>query len=466
MARLIVLGLLLGAGVAGLAAPASAHPTDEIVQQLYVTPERPGLAVELDITPGVLVGAAYVQQLDSDGDGTIGPAEGNALAEAVRADLSIQIDTATVELRQVGVRVPEAELLAAGVGTIQLFWAADLPAGSRGLRIHDSYDPGAVPKVQMSMLVGADAVPVGAIQHTDGGRTISAALNEAATAAGDSSSGTSTDDRDGRGGPGGATMIEGLRRPLTSPWALVSLLGACVLLGALHALTPGHGKALLASYLVGESGTGRHAVGLGVAITFTHTAAVLTLGVAVLAAGNHFVPGAVVPALTVAAGLSVLALGARLVRRRWQSSLAPVTATHDHSHGQDHHPGHAHTHSHGRGDGNGAAGRAGGPRGVLAMGFSAGLIPCPEALSVMLLAAGLHRAALGIVMIIAFSVGLAGVLVGIGLALVRSAPLLARVTDRVPARLGRAVPLLSALVVSALGAVMAVTGATQLAVAI
>lgn len=189
-------------------------------------------------------------------------------------------------------------------------------------------------------------------------------------------------------------MFDALRQPLAGPFALVVLLGTCALLGALHALTPGHGKTLLAACLVGERGTPWRAVGLGVTITVTHTAAVLGLGAAVLIAGQSVLPGSVVPLLTVAAGLLVVGLGIRLVRRRWRGAPA----------------GHGHGHPRG---------------GVLAVGFSAGLVPCPEALSVLLLAVGLNRAALGLVMIVAFSVGLAGVLVGLGLVLVTGARVLA-----------------------------------------
>jgi nickel/cobalt transporter (NicO) family protein len=95
------------------------------------------------------------------------------------------------------------------------------------------------------------------------------------------------------------------------------------------------------------------------------------------------------------------------------------------------------------------------------MGISAGMIPCPEALSVLLLAIGWGRTALGLVMIVAFSVGLAAVLVGLGLVLVGAPSALARVTDRRPGWLAR-VPLVSALVVAVLGGVMTVTGVAGL----
>jgi ABC-type nickel/cobalt efflux system permease component RcnA len=249
-------------------------------------------------------------------------------------------------------------------------------------------------------------------------------------------------------------MLDALRHPLTSPWTLLALVGACCLLGALHALTPGHGKTLLAAYLVGDRGTPRQAVTLGTVITFTHTAAVFALGGAVLLAGDRAVPGAVVPVLTVVAGVVVLVLGVRLVRRRWRT--AP--SAHDH-----HHDDHGHTHDehshdeHGHGHGS-VVTRPPSLRSLATVGLSAGMIPCPEALSVLLLAVGLHRTGLGLVMIVAFSVGLAAVLVGLGLLLVTAAPVLSRVADRRSGWVTARLPLLSAVVVAILGGAMTVTG--------
>ena len=134
----------------------------------------------------------------------------------------------------------------------------------------------------MSVLLAPDPLPLGRIGHADGGRDHDRALTRRPRPA------------EAAARPGAApaaSMLDALRRPLTSPWALLVLVGACALLGALHALTPGHGKALLAAYLVGGRGTPRQAVALGGVITFSHTAAVLALGGAVLRAGRYVVPG-------------------------------------------------------------------------------------------------------------------------------------------------------------------------------
>jgi nickel/cobalt transporter (NicO) family protein len=133
------------------------------------------------------------------------------------------------------------------------------------------------------------------------------------------------------------------------------------------------------------------------------------------------------------------------VRRRWSAYRAPE----EHGHGHGHEHGHGHV---------GLLTRPAGLRGLAAMGVSAGIIPCPEALSVLLLAIGLNRTALALVMIVAFSVGLAAVLVGLGLLLVTAGPALSRVSGRRSTWVTARLPLFSAIVVAVLGAVMTVSG--------
>ena len=433
--RWLTTALLVVAGSVLFAAPASAHPTDETLQQAYVTPAASGLTVRLDLTPGVLVAPQFARLLDADSDGVLSPAEIDAHAAAVQAAVGARIDGAPAVLTMTGHTYPPLNLLAAGGGVISIEWTAALPAGAQQVVFTDGYVPAGRTTVQMSVLVPSDPVPLGPIGHGDGGRTITVAVNggtsapEVAAAPSDTS--------------GGSSMLDALRGPLASPWALVLLVGACVVLGALHALTPGHGKALLAGYLVGARGTPRHAVVLGVVTTVTHTATVIALGTAVLVAGPYVLPGVVVPVLTVLAGVVVLLLGLRLVRVRWGAARAVESHGHGHDHG-------------------GQLLTRPSLRSVAAMGVTAGMIPCPEALSVLLLAVGLQRTGLGLVMIVAFSVGLAAVLVGLGLVLVSAGPAVSRFSDRLPGWVTTRVPLVSAVVVAVLGAVMTVTGVAGL----
>ena len=214
----------------------------------------------------------------------------------------------------------------------------------------------------------------------------------------------------------------------------LSLLTALAL-GALHALSPGHGKAVMAGYLVGARGTARHAVGLGLTITATHTAGVFALGAVTLYAASIVTPERLYPWVTLLSGGLIVAIGSTLVLSRARS------AWHGHEHAGSDDDGHQHPGL--------------GHRGLLALGISSGIIPCPSALVVLLAAISLHRVAFGVLLIVAFSAGLASTLTGIGLALAGGLPFLLRVRraggDRIVARAVRLVPVGSALVVTVAG---------------
>ena len=212
----------------------------------------------------------------------------------------------------------------------------------------------------------------------------------------------------------------------------LSLLTA-IALGALHALSPGHGKAVMAAYLVGARGTPRHAIGLGLTITATHTTGVFLLGLVTLYAASLITPERLYPWVTLLSGVLIVAIGSALVLSRARQ----MVHRHEHDHrGQD-------DHHH--------ADPGLGRRSLLALGVSSGIIPCPSALVVLLAAISLHRVAFGIVLIVAFSTGLAATLTGIGLALAGGVPVLLRLRgaagQRVVGRAARLVPIASALVV-------------------
>ena len=185
--------------------------------------------------------------------------------------------------------------------------------------------------------------------------------------------------------------------------------------GALHALEPGHGKAMVAAYLVGTKGTPRDAIALGGIVTVTHTIGVFALGLVALALTEYIAPEDLYPWLTLTAGLLVVAVGVGLLRSRLAHGRG-----NPHSHGGHEHS-HEHTHSHG-GVVHSHAVPAGESevtrRGLLGMGASAGIIPCPAALVVLLAAVAQHQLGLGMILIVAFSVGLALTLTGLGLGVV------------------------------------------------
>jgi ABC-type nickel/cobalt efflux system permease component RcnA len=210
---------------------------------------------------------------------------------------------------------------------------------------------------------------------------------------------------------------------------LVLLLLAAFGWGALHALSPGHGKAMVAAYLVGTRGTARHAIALGGIVTVTHTIGVFALGLVTLALSQYVLPEDLYPWLTLASGLLVVAVGAGVLRSRVRSARA-------HSHAHEHHH-HEHDVSW---------------KGVLGMGASAGLIPCPSALVVLLGAIAQHEVGLGLVLIVAFSLGLAATLTGLGLAVVYASRLTTRL--HVPPRVVTALPAVSAAAIVVVGCVL------------
>jgi nickel/cobalt exporter len=236
--------------------------------------------------------------------------------------------------------------------------------------------------------------------------------------------------------------------------ALVGLMVLVALgVGALHALGPGHGKTLIGAYLVGGGGTIRQAVGVGAAVSVMHTASVLALGGVVLAAERVVAPERVYPWLGVVAGAIAIVLGAFLLRSR----LAGLERAHAHDDASDHDHGHGHGHVHGEGDA--ADDGVISSRGLVALAFSGGALPSPTALVVFLGAVSLGRAALGLTLIAAFSLGLAGALIGVGVLALRARSAAER---RMSPRVMRFVPVASAVAIVAMGLFLAARGVTQL----
>ena len=213
---------------------------------------------------------------------------------------------------------------------------------------------------------------------------------------------------------------------------LLLLLLAAFGWGAVHALSPGHGKAMVAAYLVGTRGTARHAAALGATVTVTHTAGVLLLGVVALTLSAFVLPEQLYPWLNLASGVLVVVVGSAVLRSRARKRKAHA---HHHHH---HHPEEISA------------------RGILAMGASAGLIPCPSALVVLLAAVAQNQLALGLVMIVAFSLGLAATLTVLGLAVVHATRL------PVPGRVAAVLPTASAVAIVGVGVLLTFQAAGQL----
>jgi nickel/cobalt transporter (NicO) family protein len=232
--------------------------------------------------------------------------------------------------------------------------------------------------------------------------------------------------------------------------------------GSAHALTPGHGKAVVAAYLIGARGTARHAGILGMTVTLTHTAGVLILGAVTLYLSRYILPEVLYPWLSVASGVLVVLIGLTLLYRHLDSMPHDGKAGHthvEHSHGEHSQVHHTHshgghTHSHLPADGSNVTWR-----GLVALGVSGGLVPCPAALVLLLGAISLDRLGFGMVLVLAFSAGLAVVLTGIGLLMIYARKLFERFAFE--ARVPRLLPVVSASIITLAGVGIALGALAQ-----
>ncbi len=308
--------------------------------------------------------------------------------------------------------------------------------------------------------------------------------------------------------PNGVTDLSGdigalfQTKDLTPTIIILSFLAAA-LLGALHALTPGHGKTVMAAYLVGSRGSTRHALGLGLTVTVSHTIGVLALGAVTLSAASFLPPEKLYPFLGITSGVIFVAIGVYLVatrvraaRRQRATARAEALAVEerhaaDHAHGLAHdlahtsglehdhavHGDHEHRHEgsvddhHVAEPGDGGwhshsgrrhthlppAGAALSWRGLFALGLAGGMVPSVTALIVFLGTIAAGRPAYGILLTIGFGVGMAVVLIGVGLSLVYARGFIDRMPKRtVGARLSRWVPMATPFVVLGAGLLMTV----------
>jgi len=268
-------------------------------------------------------------------------------------------------------------------------------------------------------------------------------------------------------------------KDLTPPIILLSLLVATGL-GALHAVSPGHGKTVMAAYLVGSRGNVRHAVGLGLTVTVSHTLGVLALGALSLSAAALIPPERLYPILSVVSGAIVVVIGSYLLLKRIRSMAVARRAAREHAQahelGHEHHhheAGHDHAphgdtyrppgwHEH-DGIGHTHLPQEGmGRRGLFALGLSGGMVPSVSALLILVGSISIGRPAFGIVLTIAFGLGMAFVLVGVGFALVYARRFVERIPAATPLRLSQRLPLVTAVIVLLAGLLITGQGLTAL----
>jgi len=260
-------------------------------------------------------------------------------------------------------------------------------------------------------------------------------------------------------------LLNLVRTERFSVFFFIFAFGISLALGALHALTPGHGKTVVAAYLVGSRGTAWHAVVLGSVVTLTHTGSVFLVGIFTLVASQYILPTSIIPVLETLSGLMILGLGSYLLWQRflyWRKSKAPEKPTRKYSltplpattkktlgavkiqkaPENLHHHGDGKMHSHDV------------PetitwRSLITLGISGGLVPCPDAIAILLVAIAINRIFLGLALIISFSIGLAVVLIVIGLLMVNGGRLFVRMEFL--NRLAPLMPVVSAVIVLLLG---------------
>jgi nickel/cobalt exporter len=286
-------------------------------------------------------------------------------------------------------------------------------------------------------------------------------------------------------------LPEIFRRDLTPLVLFLSLLTAAAL-GAGHALTPGHGKTIMAAYLVGTRGTPLHALGLGLSVSLSHTLGIVVLAAVVVGASDVLPADVVVRWAPLVAALSIVLIGGWMlageVRRRRPWSSHPHTPEHrhdEHGHAHDHdhdHAGahdHANTHDaaahdHGLLHSHGGSSHSHVPapgaalswRSLFAMGLAGGLIPSTSALLILLGSIAAGRPVFGFVLVVAFGLGMAAVMSALGLGIVFARDRLDRLRGRGLGRIPDVVPLVAGVLVFGLGLYLTVGALRGIAAAV
>jgi ABC-type nickel/cobalt efflux system permease component RcnA len=241
-----------------------------------------------------------------------------------------------------------------------------------------------------------------------------------------------------------------------SVWFLLTAAFISMGLGSLHALEPGHGKTIVAAYLVGSRGTARHALLLGLIVTAAHTASVFALGAITLYASRYILPEQLYPWLGVMSGITIAVLGGYMFLRRWTGE----ETEHAHTAGDMH--GHWFSSRKKGPEAGVTASTVGKGKSVslaqlFTLGITGGIIPCPAALVVLLSALALHRVNFGLFLIVCFSLGLAAVLIGFGLLMVYARRFMSRLQIDGPWT-KRWLPVASAGFMTILGTAIAIRG--------
>lgn len=467
--------------VVAFAGGAAAHPlgnfTTNVYSGLRVLPGE--IRVDYVVDLAEIPAFQAIQGMDVDRDEEADPSELEAWA-ADRADewrtgLTLEVDGESFELQVLDTR---AELLPGQGGLDLLRFEADLAAAAPlegELSYRDGNFEGQIGWREITA-VGQDgaalirsSVPTATISDTlrsYPADMLSSPLDVrmAAASFAPGVSAPSTDRPTTEGGSGRPGVEGGpFANLLANQGLLLMFVGIAVAaaLGAWHAVLPGHGKTLMAAYMVGSGARVRHAVSVGVAVSMMHTASVLALGMLVLSLERTFRPESLYPWLGLVSGLVALTLGVYLLTARlstWSGARTLDKTTGDHESESPHERQHGHApgqHSHE--PTTDAAPLS--PRGLIALALAGGILPAPSALVVMLGAVNANRTAYGLALVLAFSIGLAVALIVIGLGALKAREFMVR---RLSTTMGRLVPVLSAAAIVGVGVFLSLRGLTQI----
>ena len=486
---LLLVGLLSGSGVV------AAHPADMYLQTYTIEVTAEQIAVDWAITPGTLLAFLTWDQADINDDAFVDEQEAIDWIAPYLSEVTVAVDE-TLALQWIVDAVIWPESLAEfemgnSAITVQMhaFWPSDFE-GQHQIILYNRFEEAI--SVNWFYLQAAGGMEFSRPQQTNGLLRFDLLVDADSVAEADGvwfdtwDSGTpSLDAATGEVVPVSSSSLDELQSGSASailtglvsaeelsPLFYLLALGIALVLGAIHALTPGHGKTLVAAYLVGTRGTTRHAAALGLIVTLTHTGSVLAIGVITLFASRFILPTTLFPLLEIASGLLILGMGVGLLLRRWQGFQAvrrkrQQEAQADTAPVADAPPVQAADTSKRviaineaipvrdyddvlpQGDISLATVNW---RQLLALGISGGIVPCPDAIAILLVAIAINRLVLGLSLVVAFSFGLAAILIAIGIAMVRSRSLFARMDAF--NRLAPALPVASAVIVLLLGAVL------------
>lgn len=512
---------------------AGAHSLDMYAQSQSIQIGPDGLLGEWKITPGPMLAYSAWNQADQNQDGQISAQEARSWLAPFLSQWSLSLDDQTVPAVQIqDIHWPaSADVLQSGEDPIVIHLSAQWPeslTGHHSVEIHNANQEAI--SLNSFSLTASGGISFSTPEQSNGRLdfTVNAGGESGTGSSGGTTALTSWDS--GRPNLTGATgvltsMASTLANPgnaqqpatsLSGPTAalaglvrtqnfsLLFLAGAFLLsvaLGSLHALTPGHGKTLVAAYLVGSRGRTRDAVFLGSIVTLTHTGSVLIFGLLTMLASRYIFPTLITPWLEIISGLAVIGFGlslfisrsrilyswyrsehTRKVARHFQDLRLSVSAhsvledparshvfgsashphgirSHEHPHVEGHAhdgPGHEHSHPHAHM----LASDQVTWKSLLTLGISGGLVPCPDAIAILVVAVAVDRIPLGMVLIVAFSLGLALVLIGIGIAMVQGARFIKR--NDLLNRFSLYTPVLSAVVVLGLGMVLSLSAFNSL----